>query len=413
MADNIKDYQMSDAIWNFVYPYDGKERTNQEKQQEEEIRQKQSLELMHQYQQYYGMVEKNKYVLRESVLSCQYGTKYAKLDCEEDHGVYKYMKPVMAITDCANNNIHNFGSCLCPEANYVGRLPMTNEVDNMGVPAIKASQNKRAHICVPIISENSVWHQVDSNALIGVKQKGYAPMLLDNAVLVCQYGGIIRILDVPNIKDNKNFEGMILSKPDGWKLLKDLELKEYQLKDIGKRNSNGSLIGMMPYYVMKNGEIAGTFVDDGGITIGYGHHINVKEWENSAEPDHKFLSSYVPANVKITGIKAKKETLPQSGLIVVPQSTMVPIDIIESQYDVDVKLHSKAISDWLIEKNIKVNQKEFDALVIYRYNRGNMSQSAMQYLETGNKKKDDWKKIWTGGQNRIDKCQELFFGGNY
>ena len=44
---------------------------------------------------------------------------------------------------------------------------MTNEVDNMGVPAIKASQNKRAHICVPIISENIVWHQVDSNALIG------------------------------------------------------------------------------------------------------------------------------------------------------------------------------------------------------------------------------------------------------
>lgn len=202
MADNIKDYQMSDSIWKFVYPYDGKERTNQEKQQEEVIRQKQSLELMHQYQQYYEMFEQNKYVLRESVISCQYGTKYAKLDCEEDHGVYKHMKPVMAITDCANNNIHNFGSCLCPEANYVGRLPMTNEVDNMGVPAIKASQNKRAHICVPIISENSVWHQVDSNALIGVKQKGYAPMLLDNAVLVCQYGGIIRIEEVPKTRIN-------------------------------------------------------------------------------------------------------------------------------------------------------------------------------------------------------------------
>ncbi|WP_349672870.1 PAAR-like protein [Lacrimispora sp.] len=199
MADNIKDYQMSDSIWKFVYPYDGKERTNQEKQQEEVIRQKQSLELMHQYQQYYGMFEQNKYVLRESVISCQYGTKYAKLDCEEDHGVYKHMKPVMAITDCANNNIHNFGSCLCPEANYVGRLPMTNEVDNMGVPAIKASQNKRAHICVPIISENSVWHQVDSNALIGVKQKGYAPMLLDNAVLVCQYGGVIYVKEVAKI----------------------------------------------------------------------------------------------------------------------------------------------------------------------------------------------------------------------
>ena len=38
MADNIKDYQMLNSIWKFVYPYDGKERTNQEKQQEEEIR---------------------------------------------------------------------------------------------------------------------------------------------------------------------------------------------------------------------------------------------------------------------------------------------------------------------------------------------------------------------------------------
>ncbi|WP_143320638.1 hypothetical protein [Clostridium sp. HBUAS56010] len=162
MSNTTKDFQMSNAMWNFVFPDDGKKRSNEEKWQEEKRRKDQSLELMYSYQQYYGMVEQHKYALRESILFCQYGSRYAKLDCIEDHGVYRGVNPVMTITDCSESNIHNFGSCLCPEANYAGRLPMTNEVDSMGFRAQKAPQNKRAHICVPIISENSVWHQVDS-----------------------------------------------------------------------------------------------------------------------------------------------------------------------------------------------------------------------------------------------------------
>jgi hypothetical protein len=169
----------------------------------------------------------------------------------------------------------------------------------------------------------------------------------------------------------------------------------------------------MPYYVMKNGSISGKFVDDGGITIGYGHHINAVEWKNPDDPDHKLLAPYVPSNVVITGITANRTTLPISGLIVVPSSTMVPISIINSQYEADVKLHSKAISDWLDKENIKVTQKEFDALVICRYNRGNLPENAMKYLIDGNRNKADWERIWTGGQNRKDKCQSLFFGGEY
>jgi hypothetical protein len=188
---------MFDIIGNFVFP-NGGNLSNKEKQQEEKKHQEQSLEMMYMYQLYYGAIEENKYALRGSVLSCQYGTKYAKLDCLKDHGVYKGKNPVMAITDCAESNIHNFGSCLCPESNYAGRLPMTIGQDSNGVVAIKAPQNTYAHICVPVIGKNSVWHQAGSDVLIEVNQKGYVPMLLDDAVLVCQYGGIIRIKEVPD-----------------------------------------------------------------------------------------------------------------------------------------------------------------------------------------------------------------------
>jgi hypothetical protein len=403
---------MFDSIGDFMFPNDGN-LSDKEEQREEKRHQEQSLEMMYMYQLYYGAIEENKYALRGSVLSCQYGTKYAKLDCLKDHGVYKGKNPVLAITDCAESNIHNFGSCLCPESNYAGRLPMTVGQDSNGVAAIKVPQNTYAHICVPVIGKSSVWHQAGSDVLIDANQKGYVPMLLDDAVLICQYGGIIRIVEVPNTSGDGGLGGMVLSRPNGLELLKELELKEYQLLDIEKRDSGGNLIGMMPYYVMKNGSISGKFVDDGGITIGYGHHINAVEWKNPDDPDHKLLAPYVPSNVVITGITANRTTLPISGLIVVPSSTMVPISIINSQYEADVKLHSKAISDWLDKENIKVTQKEFDALVICRYNRGNLPENAMKYLIDGNRNKADWERIWTGGQNRKDKCQSLFFGGEY
>jgi hypothetical protein len=155
------------------------------------------------YQRYYGVVETKKYVLQGSILSCQYGTKLSKLDCLEDHGVYSGGNPVMTISDCAVSNIHSFGSCLCPEKNYEGRLPMTVAQDSKGTPAKKAPGNNYAHICVPVINENSVWHQVDSNVLIKAKQKGYVPMLVEEAVLVCQYGGIIRVKEVSNTTKKK------------------------------------------------------------------------------------------------------------------------------------------------------------------------------------------------------------------
>lgn len=151
-------------------------------------------------QQLYMKTEKEKqYVLRESVLECQYGTKYALLDCSKDHGILKNGHPLFTILDCLNENIHNFGSCLCPEKIYKGRLPMTAAHDEKEKAAKKAPGNEFAHICAPIVDKEDGWKQVDKKVLIEVGAQGYFPMLLDDAVLVCQRGGIIFIKEAAEV----------------------------------------------------------------------------------------------------------------------------------------------------------------------------------------------------------------------
>ncbi|WP_460644179.1 PAAR-like protein [Lacrimispora brassicae] len=63
--------------------------------------------------------------MRGSKLSCSYGTDYSLLDTSQDHGIYKENPPVMTTIDGGKSNIYHFGSCLCPEFNYTGHLPMT------------------------------------------------------------------------------------------------------------------------------------------------------------------------------------------------------------------------------------------------------------------------------------------------
>ncbi len=211
------------------------------------------------------------------------------------------------------------------------------------------------------------------------------------------------------------YESVMKISDEATELLKKLELENYQLEDtnIMIYDKKRQLIGMMPYYVMINGAVEGTFVDDGGITIGYGHHINEGEWLKADESDHILLAEYVPEDVTITGIEADRNSLPRSGIIPVEGAEMVPIEVIEELLEQDIQENCEAISAYLSEEEITLTQKEFDALVIYRYNRGHLSSKAMEYLKEGNRIKEDWEKIWTGGVNRKVKCQELFFGGNY
>lgn len=202
-----------DKYENFIYLNDGT-LSKEEEEEEEKKRQEQLCELMYEYQQYKGIIKQQQYVLRGSKLQCQYGTRRVLLDCLEDYGICKSGLPFLTTQDCKIENIHNFGSCLCPEENYLGRLPMTVERDKYGNVAKKASCNVFSHICVPLIDEEHGWRQIDTDLLVAVNAQGYAPMLLDNAVLVCQYGGIITIEEVPMVEVNEDEQGKIITFPD-------------------------------------------------------------------------------------------------------------------------------------------------------------------------------------------------------
>lgn len=180
---------ISDERGNAIFSSNGNTDTGEGEELQEKL-----LEAMYKYQQYAGIMEDTYYALRGSVIFCEYGTKDIRLDCVEDYGVLKDYIPVLTTKDCKEENIHYFGSCLCPEKIYKDRVPMTAAHHENGEVAKKATGNEFAHICVPLVHE---WRQVDKKVLIEVNAQEYAPMLTDNAVLVCQRSGIIFIKEVP------------------------------------------------------------------------------------------------------------------------------------------------------------------------------------------------------------------------
>lgn len=164
---------------------------------------KQMLQLMYMYQTYHNIVQISQYASRGSKLVCQYGTKPALLDTLEDHGVYAGTRPVMTCTDCERVNLHDFGSCMCPESFYENRLPMTVPVHRNGIPAKQAPYNKYPHICVPLVDTQKGWYQAETGVFVEESNGTAYQALLDRAFLVCQYGGMITIPEVP-IQRSKN-----------------------------------------------------------------------------------------------------------------------------------------------------------------------------------------------------------------
>jgi len=207
---------------------------------------------------------------------------------------------------------------------------------------------------------------------------------------------------------NSNLECKMLSS-DGIYKLRDIELAEYQISDLCVLDDEGEIIGIWPYYVMINAG-NGTHYNDGGITIGYGHHINAEEWKLVDGEEHVLLSQYVPEDVIISGIVVNNSELTLSGNVLVDGANYVPIDEANQILAEDIIYHSNEVADFLEENGIEVTQGQFDALVIYRFNRGHLSQTAIDYLREGNMSEEDWRAVWTGGEEREKLCQELFFG---
>lgn len=57
----------------------------------------------------------------------------------------------------------------------------------------EALGNNHAHICRPLNNLERGWWQMDEDLLVESHAHVMQPALLGNAILVCNYGGIIRI----------------------------------------------------------------------------------------------------------------------------------------------------------------------------------------------------------------------------
>ncbi len=166
------------------------------------------LELMYMHQAYHDALSRkleSQYALRGSKIKCSYGTKTALLDCVKDHGVLMGSQPVSTCRDCGKSNIYNFGSCMCPERLYMSKkdgklLPMTGSVFPDGREAKKARMNSYAHICVPLMGRE--WLQEETDLMIEDNNVSIQA-LVGSAVLTCHYGGLIRIVEVPEGKNEK------------------------------------------------------------------------------------------------------------------------------------------------------------------------------------------------------------------
>ncbi len=111
-------------------------------------------------------------------------------------------------------------------------------------------------------------------------------------------------------------------------------------------------------------------VGDGSITVGFGHYIQPSEWKD-------YNDKY-----NISKDKSDEELL---------EINMTVEDALQI-FKNDITFHSSKVEEYLKDNNISVTQNEFDALVIYRYNKGNIG-AVLDLLKSGNKDKETWYKV--------------------
>lgn len=118
--------------------------------------------------QYYGGERSIKYVTRNSIIACNQGTSYTRIDLPVDHGVETKSNhlPMLTIEDIHKQNISSFGLC---------RMKM------------RSSDTQTA--CVPQIVNDWMQDRLTTSA-------GQAALLQSDAFTVCNLGGTICVKEV-------------------------------------------------------------------------------------------------------------------------------------------------------------------------------------------------------------------------
>lgn len=385
----------------------GNNGTMDEELQEEE-HQEELCRLMERYQAYQGVIREQSYVLRGSVIRCQYGTRSVFLDLPEDYGIVqgRFRFPVMTCHDCMPDNIYDFGSCLCPESNYSGRLPMTAASRPDGKTAIKAKENIFPHICVPLINVDQGWKQIDGDVLIDAGQKGYAPMLLDDAVLVCQYGGIIRILEVPADENGQTEEEKKDKKLVEWliKIEAPFSDRDYIMESI---NGKKKRIAIKPHSA-----------GDGYVTVGNGHLIQSDEDAERFGFQTGKKQSIDEVNESIQKqLKEYGDNLDNPAILTVEEAGIL--------LEEDLAEYRETAEDFMEETGLEFSKNEKDAITSLVYNGNNAysednllyyflrkdKEGAMEVLQ-----KADEEKWYTGREGTLRRRlmeYNMFFNNDY
>gem|GEM_PF-6521539 len=196
--------------------------------------------------------------------------------------------------------------------------------------------------------------------------------------------------------------------PQERKLIKDLSISPEVIKvfidregnepylratGIGLFDKSGKLIGIYPHYV-----------NDGGITLGYGHRITKVALK--LEPYQAALYNQYTPGAAFDGPKGKI----QGGI---PMSIKEANELLLKDIEVYKSRLIRGLKKYDAKKgpNVMLTQQEFDALMLVSFNEGNVG-DIYNLLVDNNHDRDDWAKKWNEGE-REEIALDIFFDGDY
>ncbi|SET46534.1 protein of unknown function [Lacrimispora sphenoides] len=340
---------------------------------------KEVMELMVKHYAFYEQLQKEKeYITRGSILRCSGGNKMITFDILNDHGVEKAGSPLGICTDCkANENIHTFGECKIPTPEGYPERPIV-------IPTLKSKFPFIMHKCIPMLDGS--WSRTKSSKVkVWDESVGrYVDAITTGDFLVCLYGGIIEVVEVPTVNGTRRAGKVTTLNSTGYNMIANME-------------RNLSLIG----YDKKTGLIIS--IPTTSTDVGYGHD---------------YIKNPLPTvPTSMTASKAY-ELLKKDLSGIGPDGKVDKIkDYIGAIADIDACF----------------TQDHFNALVGLRYNIGSLGvvDGLLPYLENGAYKRSELKKIVNsyydaiikknpanelyrdGWYNRTEKMLDIFFDGNY
>ncbi|TCK93197.1 RHS repeat-associated protein [Natranaerovirga hydrolytica] len=270
---------------------------------------------------------------------------------------------------------------------------------------------------IGLASDYSAFHIYDQTIYVGVSETGNK--LGANIRYEKRDGKISGLIVTPKDRvrwvDNEAIvvEGtdyFVLS-DEGIKMLMHIELPYNSYNErMFKKDTNGNVIGIFPYDVFDN-----------GITFGYGHHASYREVMIAKDPfEINLVKKYdVYDKLHNDGNPNNNRARP---LMNEEGSNWMSLEEAEDLLERDVQIFGKNINTFISENNISIKQHEFDALVIYTFLRGSMSDNVENLLIDGNRNTGQWSKAFGisgdpsfggGWANRTEKTLDLFINDNY